>query len=405
MEHRPLYENLWKDLAEQKAMVFLSGPRQTGKTTIARQIAEQNPASVYTNWDIIPDRKRIHASPYFFEETNRMDNKRPLVIFDEIHKYRLWKNYLKGVYDKFNQDFQFMVLGSGRLDVFQKGGDSLAGRYYQAHVFPLTVAELGQVRREFLDFIKDFYDANLCGSRLTNIWEDLSNYTGFPEPFFAASQTNYERWSQTYGHQVIREDVRDLTQIKNIDAVESLFFLLPSRVGSLLSVASLSRDLQVAFNSVKEWLEVFERFYLIFRISPWTKKVSRAITKEPKLYLMDYGQIPDQAARFENMVAMELLRAVHNWNDRGLGRFSLHFLRDKDGQEVDFFVANKNVPVFMVESKLGEEEPSKALRSFQNVFHVPAVQVINKSGIQKIFSNGPDKIMIMTAADWLAGLP
>ena len=405
MEQRPLYENLWEELSEQKAMVFFSGPRQSGKTTIARQIAEKKAASVYTNWDIITDRKKIQSAPYFFEGVNRAENRRPLVIFDEIHKYRLWKNYLKGVYDKFHQDFKFMVLGSGRLDIFQKGGDSLAGRYYQVHIFPLTVAELGQNQREFADFVKDPYEVNPRGSHLGKIWKDLNTLTGFPEPFFGSSQVNYERWSQTYGQQLIREDVRDLTQIKNIDALEALFFLLPSRVGSLLSVASLSRDIQVAFNSVKEWLEVFERFYLIFRISPWTQKVSRAITKEQKLYLMDYGQIIDSSACFENMVAMELLRAVSHWNDRGLGRFSLHFLRDKDGQEVDFFIANKNVPFFMVEAKLGEEEPSKALRSFQNAFHVPAVQVINKPGIYKIFNNRSDKIIVTTAEDWLAGLP
>jgi predicted AAA+ superfamily ATPase len=298
-----------------------------------------------------------------------------------------------------------MVLGSGRLDVFQKGGDSLAGRYCQAHIFPLTVAELGQARREFTGFLKSPHDINGNGSHFTKIWDDLTQYTGFPEPFFSASQTNYERWSQTYGHQLIREDVRDLTQIKNIDAVESLFFLLPSRVGSLLSVASLSRDLQVSFNSVKEWLEVFERFYLAFRISPWSKNVSRAITKEQKLYLMDYGQIVDRAVRFENMVALELLRAVCHWNDQGLGRFSLYFLRDKDGQEVDFFIVNKNVPALMVEVKLSEEEPSRSLRSFQNIFHVPAVQLITTSEIRKIFSNGSDKIMVATAADWLASLP
>ncbi len=387
-----------------KAMVFLSGPRQSGKTTLAKQIAEKLSNHIYINWDIITDRKRLLQDPYFFEQIDRKDRSIPLVIFDEIHKYHLWKNYLKGVYDKFYSEYKFLVLGSGRLDMFQKGGDSLAGRYYQAHVFPLTIAELGRRQRGFEDFWNDplFVPE---GRVKKGVWEALQNLTGFPEPFFSGSQENYERWSNTYSQQLIREDLRDLTQIRNIDVVEALYFLLPSKVGSLLSIASLARDLQVSFSALNQWLEVFERFYLIFRISPWTKKVSRSILKEKKLYLMDYGQIVSLSERFENMVAVELIRAVSHWNDLGKGRFSLHFIRDKEKREVDFLIANKNIPMLLVEVNFSDIHVASSLVAFQSIFSVPAVQLVNEKGVHRIIKNGSQKILIITAADWLSLLP
>ncbi|MCG8430645.1 MAG: ATP-binding protein, partial [Candidatus Omnitrophica bacterium] len=352
MRDRALYYELWQELNKHKPMIFISGPRQSGKTTLAKQIAAKIPTHIYTNWDVITDRKRIHQTPYFFEHLDRLDNNTPLIIFDEIHKYRFWKRYLKGVYDRYSETYRFLVLGSGRLDVFQKGGDSLAGRYFQAHIFPLTIAELANRQQPFDVFWKN--PLHIPNSPLPlREWEALKHLTGFPEPFFNASPENYERWSNTYAHQLIREDIRDLTQIKNIDTTEALYFLLPSKVGSLLSIAGMARDLQVSFGAVKQWLAAFERFYLIFRLSPWVKKISRTIRKEQKLYLMDYGQITDPAARLENMTALELMRATSHWNDRGLGRFALHYIRDKEQREVDFLITNKNIPLLLVETKLG----------------------------------------------------
>ncbi|MBF0531510.1 MAG: ATP-binding protein [Candidatus Omnitrophica bacterium] len=399
-----MYTHLWQELSATKPMVFLSGPRQAGKTTLARSISSLYANNLYTNWDIQTDRKTILQNPYFYENLEQKDASPALIIFDEIHKYRGWKNYLKGVYDKSHSTNRFLVLGSGRLDIFQKGGDSLAGRYYLAHVFPLTLAELGNRRKTFPAFWQNPLDLAPAGN-LENVWNNLKNLTGFPEPFFAADVKNYQRWSNTYSHQLIREDIRDLTKIRDLDNVEALYYLLPSKISSPLSIASLSRDLQVSFNTVKDWLAVFERLYLTFRITPWTKKLSRVVTKEQKLYLMDYGQIPDPAARYENMIAVELLRAVSHWTNLGFGRFSLHFLRSKEGQEADFLIADRNTPRLIIEAKLSDPAISAPLLKFQNMLNLPAVQLVDKKGVFRISANGANRILTASAADWLSQLP
>ena len=215
----------------------------------------------------------------------------------------------------------------------------------------------------------------------------------------------YRRWSEAYRKQLIREDIRDATEIRQIDLVETLFSLLPSRVGSPLSALSLSRDLQVSPNTVQSWLRTFESFYLAFQISPWTQKISRAITKEKKLYLFDYGDIISPAARFENMVALELLRAVSNWNDWGWGRFDLHYLRNKEGEEADFLISKERAPFLIVEAKLSEDQVAKSLMKFQLMLEIPAVQLLHAPCNSRIIKNQKFDIRIASAAEWLAILP
>jgi len=405
MERREIYLNIWKDLAAHKAMVFLVGPRQAGKTTLGRIIASGFTNQVYFNWDLVTNKRLLIEKPTFFEEMNRTDDSTPLVILDEIHKYRKWKNYLKGVYDQFSDRYKFLVLGSGRLNVFQKGGDSLAGRYFQFTLWPFTLAELAGRRRPLKDFLRRPLEAESGSSSLETIWSQLALLSGFPEPYLSGKESVHRRWSRSYHQQLIREDIRNMTEIKSIEEIEILFSLLPSKVGSPLSMESLSRDLQVSFNSVRRWLGILEAFFLVFRIAPWTKKIARAITKERKLYLYDYAEIPSPAAKFENMVALELVRAVSNWNDLGLGDFSLHYVRNKEKEEVDFLVANENVPLLLVECKVSEEEVSKSLQKFQRMLGVPAVQLVNKPGVHKVLSNPGRRISVVSASRWLAALP
>lgn len=406
MLERLLYRTIWKELSRTKAMIFLSGPRQAGKTTFAKQVARDEFRNhTYFNWDLITDKKKLIENPTFFEEIERKDATAPLIIFDEIHKYRKWKNYLKGIYDRFHDRYRFLVLGSGRLNVFQKGGDSLAGRYFQFNLWPFTLAELTGRRLSFKEFTKEplrFLDKD---SNAEKIWDGLFHLSGFPEPYLSGEETVYRRWSRTYHQQLIREDIRNMTEIKNIDEVEVLFSLLPSRVGSPLSSASLSRDLQVSFNTIQKWIKTFESFYLVFLIRPWTKKISRAITKERKLYLFDYAHIPVPAARFENMVAVELLRAISHWNDLGLGNFDLRYLRNKEKEEVDFLITQEDQPYLLVEAKFLEEQISKNILKFQSVLKVPAVQLVNQPGVCKVVSNHLHQILIAGATRWLPLLP
>lgn len=386
-------------------MLFLSGPRQSGKTTLARLVAREFTNSVYFNWDIPSNKKLLIENPAFFEDVNLKDSSAPIVILDEIHKYHRWKNYLKGVYDEFGGRYRFLVLGSGRLNVFQKGGDSLAGRYFLFSLWPFTLAELGGRRRRFKDFVKNPLAPVDEDRRIETLWRKLSVLSGFPEPFLSGREAHYRRWSAAYHQQLVREDIRNMMAVREIDAIETLFALLPSRVGSPLSLSSLSRDLQVSFNSIRNWLDVFDAFFLTLRLPAWEKRISRAITKEKKLYLYDFAGIADPAAKFENMTAIEMSRAISNWNDLGLGSFDLRYIRNKEKEEVDFLVTSDGEPKLLVETKLSDDHASKNLLKFQSVLNVPAVQLVNRPGIHKVISNGKQRLLIISATRWLSGLP
>jgi len=406
MEKRALYADAWRELARGKAMVFLAGPRQAGKTTLAQMIAESFANSLYWNWDIPDHRIKLIEKPTFFTELLRKDSSKPFIIFDEIHKYKNWKNYLKGVYDQFNQEYKFLISGSGRLDFYQKGGDSLAGRYYLFHLFPFTTAEISKTRRPFDEFLEDpLYLSAKDAKGKKDAWRHLAKLSGFPEPFLSGQETVYRRWSNTYSRQLIREDIRDLTDIKYADDMETLYTLLPSKIGSPLSATPLAENLKLSYNTVRSWLDVLERFYLVFSISTWTEKISRAIHKERKYYLWDYMRINDEAAKFENMVACELWRAVTLWSDLGLGNFSLHFIKDKEKREVDFLIAKNRKPFLLIEAKLSDSQPAKSLLAFQNNLRVPAVQLINAGEGYRIIANEKEKILIAPAWQWLAELP
>jgi uncharacterized protein len=402
---RTLYENIWDKLSTHKQMVFIAGPRQAGKTTFTRILAEDFKNSLYFNWDIIDDKRNLIQNPSFYEEVHRRDNSVPLIIFDELHKYSNWKNYLKSIYDRDKGNYKFVVSGSGRLDMYQKGGDSLAGRYFIFYLWPFTLAELAGNNLTFEQFLANPIEVRAAPNETRTIWNKLARFSGFPDPYLDGTGEFYRIWSNTYKKQLLREDIRDLASLRNIEDVEILFSLLPSKVGSPLSMASLSRDIHVSFDSVRSWLEIFENFFLVFRIAPWTGKISRAITKEKKLFLFDYAGIDSPAAKFENMVALELFRAVSNWNDQGLGNFALHYIRNREKEEVDFLISNNHNPFILIETKLSDDHASKSLRKFQKVLNIPAVQLVNRSNICKIISNNDLKIMIISADHWLSLLP
>ncbi len=387
-------------------MIFLAGPRQSGKTTFSQIVSKSFTNHIYFNWDISSDRERFISEPSFFENVERKDMSQPLVVLDEIHKYKEWKNYLKGVYDKFHHDYQFLISGSGRLDLYQKGSDSLAGRYFLYHMWPFTVAELAKKNRSMDDFLQNPLSINMeQNKKLSEIWDRLSEFSGFPEPYLSGKKKNYRRWSNTYSRQLIREDIRDLTNVKAINEIETLFMLIPSKTGSPLSSASLARDLHVSYNTIKSWLSIFETFFMVFSITPWTKKISRAILKERKYYMWDSPRITDQALRFENMVALELYRAITSWNDIGHGTFSMHFIKNKEKQEVDFLLTKENEPFLLVEAKLTDTQPSKSLIKFQNKLNIPGVQLTKDGSNFKYLSNGNFKILVAPGFQWLSSLP
>ncbi len=403
MLKRTAYSKLWEQLSADKSMIMISGPRQAGKTTLARQIEQTKTNSQYFNWDIISNKQKLINDPLFFQKINRIDSSKPLIIFDEIHKYPDWKNYLKGVYDEFKDEYLFLITGSGRLDLFRKGGDSLAGRYFMFRLFPFTLSELSPNKnKNFLSITDDFH---LNADKDTSpLWQHLSQTSGFPEPFTKGTRTFFNNWHNAYIHQLIREDIFNFSAIKNIATMELLYSLLPSKVGSNFSINSIARDLQVSFDTVKNWMELFETVFLAFKIGPWTQKISRAITKEKKWYLYNYAEIENEASRFENMVALELLRAISFKNDSGLGRFKLNYIRNKDNKEVDFIISDNHKPVLLIETKLTDTTPSKSLKEIQENLKVPAIQLVNKNNTFIKTKNSGLPLIVSSAHTWLSTL-
>jgi len=402
---RNYYKDIWQKLSGLKSMIFIAGPRQSGKTTLAKYIARDFKNFQYFNWDIIDDKVLLYKNPYFFEGLNRKDNSTPLIILDEIHKYKDWKNYLKGLYDKYGDNYKFIISGSGRLDIYNKGGDSLAGRYLLFNLWPFSLGEMSKDNVSVNFFIKSPEKIFIKKSLYEKIWCRLKNFSGFPEPYVKKSKEFYRIWSRTYHQQLIREDIRNASQVKYIDQLEILFLILPTKIGSPLSISSLAKIIKVSYDAVKTWIRLFEQFFLIFKVSAWSKNISRAIVKEQKIYLLDYAVITDLGAKFENMVAFELMRMVSNLNALGKGCFSLHFIRNKEKEEVDFLITNDNKPILLLECKLNNDNVSKSLLKFQKMLKIPAVQLVDQSGIYRKIKNDGLNITVISACDWLCGLP
>ena len=319
-------------------MVFLGGPRQVGKTTLAQGFIpnyfDGHPA--YLNWDHDISRKTIVKSEWSKEE--------PLVIFDEIHKKKGWQTLIKGFWDVWKNTQSYLVTGSARLDVFRKGGDSLMGRYHYYRIHPYTLNELG------------LSEANL---------KLLFRFGGFPEPLIEQDEVELRRWHIQRVSKLVRIDLRDLERVSDIDKIEMLADTLPSKVGSPLSIKNLTGDLEVSDKTLKRWVELLDKLYFCYLIAPFGSSKIKAIKKAQKLYLWDWSQIEDEGIRFENMVASHLLKWCHYQQDVLGFKTELRYIRDETGKECDFVVICNKKPMFAVECKLHDTDISPSLHYFK----------------------------------------
>jgi predicted AAA+ superfamily ATPase len=331
--NRSISSFIREDLSEK--IILLSGPRQVGKTTLAKSLLSSHE---YLNFDIPEDRLQIMERTW-----NRQTE---LVILDELHKMKDWKTYLKGFYDKEKQKPPILVTGSARLDIAKKVGDSLAGRHFSYRLFPLDPKELTLVMSP-----KDALDTTL-------------NFSGFPEPFYKANKSFYGKWKKSHLESIIRQDLLDLENVRDLVGIETLMEMLRDRVGSPISYLSLARDLQKDSNTIKRWIEVLERLFLIFRITPFHKNVGRSLLKEGKVYFFDVSLPHSLSAKIENAVALSLLKELSFREDTEGKSLTLHFLRTKDGKEIDFLIAQEHIPKLMIEVKEADETPSSNFNLF-----------------------------------------
>jgi hypothetical protein len=336
-----------KDALHKKKMVLIGGPRQVGKTTFAlgflgADADETHPA--YLNWDHPRVRPSLRKAELPAGE--------PLLLLDEIHKYSRWRNLLKGIYDTEKSRRQIMVTGSARLDYYRKGGDSLAGRYRYFRLHPFSARELSKLPSR-------------------SDLEALLKFGGFPEPLVSQNETEHRIWQRDRMSRVIREDLRDLEQVREISLIEHLTDLLPTKVGAPLSIKSLREDLQVDHKTVERWLQILENLYVCFRVAPYGPPKVRAVKKERKLYLWDWSGVQDAGPRFENLVASQLLKYCHWVEDTEGYSMELRYLRDTDKREVDFVVLRGRKPLFAVECEVGEKAVGAATRYFEARTPIP----------------------------------
>ena len=387
MNRRYLYKNIIEDLKQK--MVFISGPRQVGKTTLIQNIGEQfYKHTQYLNWDNRDHRKMILNTEFIGEPD--------LVIFDEIHKYKKWKNHIKGFFDTFKNKYHIAVTGSARLDLYKKGGDSLMGRYYNYRLHPITLAEALDIQNKVTPFEKLTFHTIKDSSK---ILQELMEFGGFPEPFLSKNKKTLRRWQNNRLDRLVEEDIRDVEIVRDLSALQILSDILPNKVGSLFSINSLVSDLEVTHKTVSRWVDVLERFYYHYRIYPYTasKKINY-IKKEPKLFLWDYSTIQDNGNKFENLIASHLLKFVHFLEDSEGYKAELRFIRDKEEREADLLVVVDKKPWFVVEVKMSDTKVSKPLNYFRKKLDIPfSYQVVNKEGVDMI----KDGVRVISASKFL----
>lgn len=373
---RYLDDRVRQDLKQK--MVVLTGPRQVGKTTLSRQLVDEHPGSQYLNHDVAAHRAVMLAQSW--------RGSAPLLVLDEIHKMRDWKSWLKGVADGRSPCQQVLVTGSARMDTFRQSGESLAGRYFRLRLHPLSVREWSEQMQV------------PASAALTH----LLNRGGFPEPALAASDADAQRWRADYFSGLVREDVLEFSRLQEVNAMRLFAEVLRSRVGSPLSLASLSRDLGVSSVTLAKYLDILQALFIVFVVRPWHRNIARATLQAPKVYFYDTGLVQgDDGIRFENLVACHLLKNVQWQQDTRGASVDLHYIRTKDESEIDFCLSDGDALTHLVECKLSDTKAQRSLIRFAAEWpQAQAVQLVRECRAEADVG----WVQVRDAAPWLAAL-
>lgn len=386
-------------LAKYRQMVFLSGPRQVGKRTLAMGCA-----TAYVSWDKEKDRQLVLSGADALAEKLGVAVPRagemPVIAFDEIHRYSKWKTFLKGFFDTFEKNCKIVATGSARMDIYKRGGDSMMGRYFPYRVHPFSVGEL------LSPSVPDDNAVRTPMPLAEDDWRALVRFGGFPEPFANRDEHFHRKWQRLRMEQLLREDIRNLTRTTELDLIERLAVILANRSGEMLVYASLAREVNVSEPTVKKWVSVLKSLYYGFEIRPWAKNIENSLRKTTKWYLRDWSGIEDEGKRNETIVACHLLKAVELWTDIGLGDYMLYYIRDKQKHEVDFLVAKDRQPWFLVEAKTSDTSISSVLGRAQRAIGARhAFQVVANLPFTEADAFDYTQPVIVPARTFLSQLP
>ncbi len=386
-------------------IALISGPRQCGKTTFAKMLLESRRAGSYHNWDDVEFRRTWAKKPSAVVPRAERGIV-PIVILDEIHKDRLWKRNLKGIYDTLTSPCDFLVTGSARLNVFRRGSDSLMGRFFHFRLHPFSIREMEQKNvlgpDEAIDAV--FHRPTRLNPVVEKHLDSLMRFGPFPEPLFGQDDKSARLWRTTHEQTVIREDLRDISRLPDLGRLELMASLIPERVGSLFSLNDLREDMEISFDTLHRWLTYLKELYYLFEIKPYSRNIVRSLRRDGKVYLFDYAAVKDEPARFENLVASHLLKACHYWSDTGEGLFELFYLRDKEKREIDFLIVRDGVPWLPVEVKMSETHPSENWSRFIAMLPCKrAVQLVRKPH-WKIHKIKDKEILVAGAGEALHGI-
>lgn len=372
-----------------RQMRFIAGPRQCGKTTIAvNKLKEEGTESFYYNWDRQQVRKRYRTEADMLETdlAGRSKKGKIWVCFDEIHKMPKWKNILKDVFDTHEDKVNFIITGSARLDVMRKAGDSLLGRYFMFRLNPLMMAEvLGRKIQHIMPENKpaDYVDKLLSNTKAeTGTMDDFLSLSAFPEPLLSGNRVAAAKWHDNYFEKVTKEELRDVSAIRNLEWVINLLYMLPSRIGSPLSLESLRQDLEVNYATVKNYMNYLALTYAVFQLQPFYENIKKSIKKEKKAYFHNYFLVDNEAARFENFIALELKARIDLWNDATADKYGLFYLRTRDKKETDFLITKNKKPYVMFEAKLSDTAIEAHHRANSAALgNIPFVQLVKQKGV------------------------
>ena len=354
-----MYEAIFtRHLAANRQMLFVPGPRQVGKTTTCRDLGD-----VYLNIDNMDDRRAIMAGPASLAARiprAGAGRKRPVLVLDELHKWKKWKGFLKGFFDTYEARVRVIVTGSARLDLYRRGGDSLMGRYFPYRMHPFSVGELA---RQDVPSRPVRSPARVPEGEFRALWE----HGGYPEPFARREVAFTRQWHHVRRTQLLREDLRDFTNVQELSQIGAVAGLLEARSASGLVYSHIAGSVNASVDTIRRWVQTLVALHHGFLLRPWHRRIARSLLKEPRWYLRDWSGIRDPGARAETFVACHLLKAVEGWTDLGLGEFGLYYLRDKQHHEVDFLIVRDGSPWFLVEAKAGDDNLNPSLPLFQGM--------------------------------------